>query len=33
MTAAPVTVDFENDVFAGGIPHDMFRWLRQAAAP
>jgi cytochrome P450 len=28
MSAPPVTIDFENDAFAEGIPHDMFRWLR-----
>jgi cytochrome P450 len=28
MSAAPVTIDFENDAFAEGIPHEMFRWLR-----
>ena len=28
MSAAPVTIDFENDAFAAGIPHDMFAWLR-----
>jgi len=28
MTTTPVTIDFENDVFAAGIPHERFRWLR-----
>src|SRR5207248_2388799 len=26
--SAPAVVDFENDTFAAGIPHQMFRWLR-----
>jgi cytochrome P450 len=28
MSAPPVAVDFENDTFAKGIPHELFRWLR-----
>ena len=28
MNAPPVAIDFENDAFAEGIPHEMFRWLR-----
>ncbi len=28
MSAPPVTIDFENDAFAEGIPHETFRWLR-----
>jgi cytochrome P450 len=28
MSAQPVIVDFENDAFTHGIPHGLFRWLR-----
>ena len=28
MSAPPIAIDFENDAFTEGIPHEMFRWLR-----
>ena len=30
MNAPPVAIDFENDAFTEGIPHEMFRWLRDS---